>query len=526
MSIAPHELWSERFEQIGTTIERNAETLTERFGQRATKELRDGAPAHRNDMRDRLPDLLRVMGRSLARSENSIPAAHTMLALEHGEQRWQIGWRLAEVIRDYQILRLVILEYLDEVLANPLQTRECMAIGLALDEAISASVLAYVGFQEAQLRDANRRLTDFLPVLGHELRNPLSAIVGAMELARMSQTSGSMLREAHDIIDRQVEQMTRLVNDMSDVSRIIRGQLELRQADIDLREVIDQSIEATRALIADREQELTVVVAPDPLWMHADAARLRQVIGNLLTNASKYTPTKGRIWIEAGPADGMAVLRVRDNGVGITPSLLPTIFDMFAQGPEHKHQGLGIGLALVRALVELHGGTVTASSLGAQRGSEFQVKLPLANSSPQPLAAGRGTFGVTPSPCFRILLVDDHRDGAQTLAVLLERCGHEVQLAQDAKAALAVIEKFQPTAILIDIGLPGMDGYELARQLRQNTRFTTTPLVAVTGYATEEDRQAARAAGFNHHLSKPIELEAIQKLLASLVRTAIQLDDK
>ena len=519
MSIAPHVIWSERFEQIGTLIERNAEILAERWALRALEEQRDAVPAHHKDMRNRLPDLLRVMGRSLARSENSIPAAHTMLALEHGEQRWHIGWRLAEVIRDYQILRLVIIEYLDEILEQPLATREAMAVGLALDEAISASVLAFVGFQETKLRESNRRLTDFLPVLSHELRNPLAAIVTSMEIVQTCKVEDPLLSEAHEIIGRQLVQVTRLLNDISDVSRIMRGQLELQPAVVDLRCIVQEALEAVSASIAERGHELFVATADEALCVRGDPTRLRQIVTNLIDNAAKYTEPRGKIFIELDCTSPGVVLRVRDTGVGIPQSLLPHIFDMFAQGQHHRHQGLGIGLALVRALVEMHGGKVSAASSGRGMGSEFVVELPLAQGGPPAeQSASIGKIKAQESPSLRILLVDDHDDSAQTFAVLLERAGHQVSIAHDGFEALTAVSTFQPDVILIDIGLPGMDGYELAQVLRKTPALKNTPLVAVTGYANSEDRERSRQAGFDYHLAKPVELESVLKLLTKFAR--------
>ena len=437
MSIAPQVIWSERFVQIGRLIEQNTDELVELWSRHALVEQQDAAPAHHKDMRDRLPDLLRAMGRSLASSSNSVPAAHTMLALEHGEQRWQIGWQLAEVIRDYQILRLVVLDFLDDSLDKPLLTREVMAIGLALDEAISASVLAFVGYQQNQLRDANRRLTDFLPVLGHELRNPLAAITASMEIVGMCKVRDSVLTEAHEIIVRQVDQMTRLLNDLSDVSRIMRDDLDLQLATVDIREVVRQSVESLHPLLVERQHSVNVSLPEEPLWVWADAARLKQVFSNLLHNAAKYTERRGQISIEAEKCGSRVVVRVRDNGVGIESNLLPHIFNMFARGPEHKHQGLGIGLALVRALVEMQQGTVTVRSPGPGQGSEFTVELPLTDRDPQVPPEQSAKPTIVAAPCYRILLVDDHRDSAQTLASLLDRCGHELRLAEDGPAALA-----------------------------------------------------------------------------------------
>jgi signal transduction histidine kinase len=514
MSIDPQVIWNERFEQIGALIEQHADLLTDRWAERALQEQGHATSAYRKDMRDHLPSLLHAIGRALANPAEAVPAAHTMLALEHGEQRWQMGWNLPEVIRDYQILRLSIIEFLDETLESPLATREAMAVGLALDEAISASVIAYVGFQESQLRDANRRLSDFLPVLGHELRNPIAAIFGAMEIVRLCRVNDQAMSDAHEIIGRQLEQVQRLLDDISDVSRIMRGQLDLQPIPLDVRELIRQSVEAIAPLMTEREQVVALSLPEQELLVNADAPRLRQVFSNLLSNAAKYTPAKGEIHVAAVRQKDRIIITVRDSGIGIPPVALPHVFEMFWQGPDVRHQGLGIGLGLVSAIVGMHGGKVSASSRGAGRGSEFVVDLPMAAAqrptidSPAPaVRAGTAELGL------RIMVVDDHLDSGQTLATLLERSGHELRVVNDAPAALEHAASFQPDIILIDIGLPGMDGYELAQELRRDGQFRATPLVAVTGYATDEDRRRTEQAGFDHHLSKPVDMQSLQILL-------------
>ncbi|HEY1603148.1 MAG TPA: HAMP domain-containing sensor histidine kinase, partial [Pirellulales bacterium] len=414
MSIDPHVIWSERFEQIGSLIEANAEVLTGRWSEQALQEQRDASAAHYDEMHNRLPEFLREMGRALSQTDSTVPRPHAMLALAHGEQRWHIGWNLGEVVCDFQILRLVVLEYLDTCLEKPLTTREVMAIGLALDEGISASVMAYVGHQENALREANSRLTEFLPVLGHELRNPLSAVVGAMELINLSRVQDEVLREAHKIVERQVHQIIRLVDDMLDISRIMRGQLAVRAELLDVRKIVQEAGDLHRPLFSERDQTLTLSLPKEPLWIRADPGRLRQVLTNLLNNAMKYTEPKGQIVVDADKRDDRIVISVRDTGVGIQEDLLPGIFDMFAQGPQHKHQGLGIGLALVRALVQTHGGTIKATSAGPGKGSEFTIELPEAR---QEVPQSEPASSVEKHPakaaaCYRILLVDDHQDGA------------------------------------------------------------------------------------------------------------------
>jgi CheY-like chemotaxis protein len=338
-------------------------------------------------------------------------------------------------------------------------------------------------------------------------------------LINLSHVQDEVLREAHKIVERQVHQIIRLVDDMLDISRIMRGQLAVRAELLDVRKIIQEAGDLHRPLFGERDQTLTLSLPAEPLWIRADPGRLRQVLTNLLNNAMKYTEPKGQIFVDAGKQDDRVVICVRDTGVGIEEDLLPGIFDMFAQGPQHKHQGLGIGLALVRALVETHGGTIKADSAGPGKGSEFTIELPEARQgSPQtePTSAEKHTTKAT--ACYRILLVEDHQDGAHTLAVLLERNGHEVRLASDGREALDIALKYKPDVILIDIGLPDINGYEVARALRQNDSFANTALIALSGYATDNDRDRARQATFDHHLAKPVDLEALQTLLATFRR--------
>lgn len=516
MSIDPHVIWSERFEQLGTLLEESADAITHRWSDQALQEQSDARAAHYDEMHNKLPEFIRSMGRALASSGATAPRPHAMVALEHGEQRWRIGWQLGEVIRDYQILRLVILEHFDNCLETPLTAREVMAIGLALDEAISASVLAYVGHQESQLRAANARLIEVLPILGHELRNPLSAVVSAMEVINLYTMPDAVVRDAHEIIDRQIQQMTRLLDDLLDVSRIVRGKMSIRTEVLDLRTIVRETVEWHRPTAAQRDQILMLSLPDEPCWVQADPARARQILSNLLTNATKYSNPKGRISVELERVKGRILIHVRDKGVGIPVDVLPHVFEMFAQAPQHAQQGMGIGLALVRALVQLHGGDVKAFSGGDGKGSEFVVELPEA----APVVSSAPTIGVAElavgaAPCYRLLLVDDHEDSGQTLAVLLERGGHEVRVVQDGRAALRILSNYKPDVVLIDIGLPGMDGYELASRLRQKSCFARTPLVAISGFATDSDRQRAKLAGFDDYLAKPVEFEALQALLST-----------
>ena len=366
---------------------------------------------------------------------------------------------------------------------------------------------------------ANRAKDEFLAMLGHELRNPLSPILTALQLMRMR---GQVGRE-HAVIERQVGHLVRLVDDLLDVSRITRGKIELRREPLELSAAVAAGLEMARPLLEQRRQKLTLDVPANGLLVNGDANRLAQVVSNLLTNAAKYSDPEGTISISARREGDKARLSVRDNGVGIPPEILDRIFDVFFQEPQaidRSKGGLGLGLAIVRNLVDLHGGRVSARSDGAGRGSEFTVELPLAGAA-RAAASGPAapTAGVKPQqrePGRRILLVDDNADAATSLAELLSQVGFQVRAVHDAVAALEVAPLFKPDFCLLDIGLPIMDGYELAARLRMSRLIDDqTRIIAVTGYGQDADRQRARAAGFDAHIVKPVDMDALMGALGS-----------
>jgi signal transduction histidine kinase/DNA-binding response OmpR family regulator len=368
---------------------------------------------------------------------------------------------------------------------------------------------------EARLEEQGRRKDEFLAMLSHELRNPLAPIRNAVEVIRRLAPHDAKLMWATDITDRQVRQLTRLVDELLDVARISQGKIVLRPEALDLGALLAECVEAQRPAMVARRQLLNQSLPPSPLWVQGDAARLQQVISNLLSNAVKYTPDGGQLsvgsWVEAG----QAVVSVRDNGIGIEPELLPRVFDLFEQGQrslDRSQGGLGVGLTLVQRLVRLHGGRVEARSAGPGQGSEFRVCLPWqAQAAPDagddaqpPAQAGQG---------HRILVVDDNADVAETTATMLELSGHRVLTAPDGPQALACVEEFEPEIVLLDIGLPGLDGYEVARRLRQLPRARRAWLVAVTGYGQPADRQRGSEAGFDEHLLKPVDPQALAEMI-------------
>ncbi len=369
---------------------------------------------------------------------------------------------------------------------------------------------------EARLQEANRQKDEFLAMLAHELRNPLAPIRNAVQILRLIDPTDQRIARARDMIDRQVTHLVRLVDDLLDISRVTRGKILLRKERVDLSAMVHQAVEAARPLMDRKGQTLTLTLWAEPIEVDADPARLIQVITNLLTNAAKFTAELGQIALHTERAGEFAVIRVQDTGVGIAPELLTRVFDLFVQGNtslDRAEGGLGIGLPLVHRLVEMHGGHVSARSAGIGHGSEFIVTWPAL--PPSPPAASAAPAALPQSSCpLRILVVDDNLDTTESLVNLLELAGHEVRSAATGLAALDLAQLFLPDIAFIDIGLPGVDGYQVARRLRQQAAFQTTLLVAVSGYGKDEDKRHAHEAGFDLHLTKPVDPSVIGALLA------------
>jgi PAS domain S-box-containing protein len=367
------------------------------------------------------------------------------------------------------------------------------------------------------VRDADCRKDDFLAMLAHELRNPLAPIRNAVEIARLIGVGDAKLKWAREVIDRQVTHMSRLVDDLLDVSRITRGKIQIQMQPVEVTAVVARAVETSRPLIEARRHELTVSVPADPIEIEADLTRLAQVIANLLNNAAKYTDEGGRIWLTVERQGDEVLFRVRDTGIGIPPDMLGKIFELFTQvdrSLDRSQGGLGIGLTLVRTLTEMHKGRVEAFSDGPGRGSEFVVRLPVLRPGSLPSPAKTADGRAHGPAARRILVVDDNVDAAESLALLLQIGGHEVRTAHDGPAVLSLAKTYLPEIIFLDIGLPGMDGYEIARRLRQQGETARALLVAVTGYGQEEDRRRSQEAGFDHHLTKPVNPQDLQSLLA------------
>ena len=370
-----------------------------------------------------------------------------------------------------------------------------------------------------QLAEADRRKDAFLATLAHELRGPLAPLRNMLEVAKRSDARAELLGRALATMERQVDQLVRLVDDLLDVSRITQDRLELRRERVELSQVLQQSLDACRGMVAEAGHQIRVRLPPEPCYLHADPVRITQVFTNLLHNAVKYTAPGGVIEVAASCEDDRLSVRIRDNGVGIAAELLPRIFDMFTQGDHSGRRtegGLGIGLALVKKLVELHGGTVTARSEGPGHGAEFEVRLAIDRSAPVPISPGinRGTEPARR----RVLVVDDNRDSTESLAVLLQMARHEAHLAFDGEQAFETARQVRPDIVLLDLGLPKLDGFEVARRIRAEPWGNQIVLIALTGWGQESDRQRSREAGFDHHLVKPVHFAELVEVLGARLR--------
>ena len=405
-----------------------------------------------------------------------------------------------------------------------LETTEAQdADGAPVCRAVMSDITARKQAEE-KLAELDRRKDQFLAMLSHELRNPLAPILNAVQLLQLQKGQNSVQQKALAIIERQVGQLTHLVGDLLEVSRAITGRIQLCQEQVAVNSIVERAVETARPLIDQRKHELTVSLPPDPIWLYADASRLEQVVTNLLTNAAKYTKEGGHIWLSAQQEGDKAVLRVRDTGLGIAPAFLPHVFDLFTQAErssDRSQGGLGIGLTLAKRLVEMHGGTIGVSSTLGQ-GSEFVVSL---------VVCPPGRISVTTQPpateitkptesALRVLVVDDNLDAANALKMLVEEAGHLVRMAHTGPAALAVALDYRPDVMLLDIGLPELDGFEVAKRIRQEPLLRDIVLVAVTGYRQAADRQRVLEAGFDHYLVKPADFEKVRQILAEVPEKA------
>ena len=523
------------YEEAGqTVIQANIRDITER--QRMEAALEDSETRYRR-LFETAQDAILILDEPTGKIFDANPFIKELLGYSQaelvGKELWQIGlFRDVEenkaAFQELQAQGYIRYENLPletkdgqqievEFVSNVYQVDHHEVIQCNIRDITERSRLQRQTHEQADaLAELHQRKDEFLAMLSHELRNPLSAIFNALHILRLQDTGNPIQQKAKSVIERQVGQLAHLIDDLLEVSRVITGGIQLHQERLEMRGIVERAIESTRPLIDRGKHQLSVSLPAEPIWLQGDATRLEQVVVNLLNNAAKYTDEGGHIRLTAQQEGGEVVLRVRDTGIGVAPELLPRIFDLFTQADrtlDRSQGGLGIGLSLVQKLVELHGGTVAAHSAGLGQGSEFIVRLPALSpvrESIVPVEAAK-----PPAQTSRVLVVDDNMDVADMLAMMLQMFGHEVQAVYSGQTALETAVEYQPDFVLLDIGLPDMNGYEVARRLRQQPQTKDVRLIAMTGYGQDSDRQLSQEAGFDLHLVKPVDPKKLQGLLAT-----------
>jgi len=512
------------------------EDITER--RRAEVALEDSELRYRR-LFETAQDAILILDERQGKVFDANPFIKDMLGYSHveivGKELWQLGmFRDAEenkaAFRELQDKGYIRYENLPlktksgeqievEFVSNVYQVDHRKVIQCNIRDITERSRLERKTHDQAEaLAELHQRKDEFLAMLSHELRNPLSAIFSALQVLRLQGNENPIQQRAMSIMERQVGQLAHLVDDLLEVSRVITGRIQLQFERLDLRAIAEHAVASVRPLIERRKHELSVSLPAEPVWVKGDPGRLEQVVVNLLNNAVKYTDEGGQIWltVKQGDDEVEVVLRVRDSGVGIAPELLPSIFDLFTQAPrtlDRSEGGLGIGLSLVQKLVELHGGKVAAHSGGLGHGSEFVVRLPALSSAGELTAPSQPAQRAGKTS--RVLVVDDNVDAADMLVMMLQMFGHDVKAAYSGQAALETAVAYQPDFILLDIGLPDMNGYEVAQHLRQEQQIKNVRLIAMTGYGQDADRRRSMEAGIDLHLVKPVDPKKLQELLST-----------
>ncbi len=472
-----------------------------------------------------------------ARGQGRLMALSLEFARKHATLRHEEGFNVNQVVAEYRALRASIIRLWTQTVKtfDADTIHELTRFNEAIDQALTYSVKEFTrvaersrqaildDFRESEsryralaesLQQATRNKDEFLAILAHELRNPLAPVQTGIEVLSMMESMPRSTAPLLNIMQRQMVHIVRLVDDLLDVSRISQGKVSLHEESVAIADIIHKAVEVTASYINAGNRKVSVELSPESLIVDGDAVRLTQILANLLSNAGKHTDINGQIWITATREGSEARIAVRDNGAGIVPEKIETLFQMFRQLNSTRLEGLGVGLALARKLVELHGGRITASSNGLGHGAEFVLYLPLQIAKPSVNAPDKSTDRVSLNAC-KVLVVDDNLDAANSLDILLQMLGAQPRLAHDGRSALEQLKTFTPDVILLDIGLPDMDGYEVARRIRAQARNQPIKIIAVTGFGQHEDRQRSLLAGINEHLVKPVNLRDIERVLGA-----------
>jgi signal transduction histidine kinase/ActR/RegA family two-component response regulator len=483
----------------------------------------------RNHAGDMLKSVARDIGTRQSRAEEIAKShgheprtAQTDAGEQHGLARLESNFTIEQLAAEYRALRASVLRLWSGAIKTPSATdlADIIRFNEAIDQLLASSVFSFARATREAMEAEKDHKDQFLAMLAHELRNPLSPISAAATLLKMAKSNDAVVSNASNIIARQVAHMATLVDDLLDVSRVTRGAIELKLEPLDLRQVIDDAVEQVTPQVQARRQVLDATALPEPVVTQGDKKRLVQVVGNLLTNAAKYTPEHGRIRLQVDLYDEQVAIAVQDDGIGMAPDFVPHAFDLFAQAERTSDRtsgGLGLGLALVKSLTELHGGKVVCASPGLGKGSTFTVWLPRQRTGGEHFERRRAPrMNVHDAARLKIMVVDDNVDAAAMLAMLLEAAGHDVTVANRARDVIEESRAQAPDVFVLDIGLPDIDGNELARSLRARPETRAAVLIALTGYGLDADRAQTAAAGFDHHLVKPVDAEQLSRILAGI----------
>lgn len=531
MTTKSAQLRAEPHNLIGTVIGRDAGAIVDKWARRAIEEQAAAKRVHHDVLLDHLPTFLWELGKGLADANQGDTFRHCRPAGLHGDQRWETGWSIEEVVRDYQLLRIVVIEHLDETVNRVLTTREVLALGVYFDDAIATSVKAFLSCSnsattgkkvEKKYDGRSEELLSILGVLGHELRNPLAPLGNALQVLKLSGTEPMVVERARLLMERQHKALTRLVNDLLDLPRLTQGKMQLRSERLDLSALVNDLVEDRRSAFEEAGVELKLEHSGDPIFTMGDSLRLTQVVGNLLGNAVKFTDRGGEVIVRLGRHSSrpVAVLSVRDSGIGIDAVTLPRIFEAFVQEErafERSRGGIGLGLALVKGIVELHGGGVFATSNGNGLGAEFIIELPLIEVPLEKETPEESTDHNTSTKC--VLLIEDNRDSAESLKEYLEILGHRVAIANSGPEGIRLASAEAPDVILCDIGLPVMSGRAVCAELKKLPTLAHTVVIVLTGHSLEQEDDEEFKENYDYYLLKPVDPPRLADLIQNGSKT-------